>query len=389
MNKRVEKKINKWRIAINATMLDDHPTGVGVYSFQLINHMAALCKKEKKFHLTVFTASRYMLDKDINVKKLPTLLLSSKYGKLAALTRFLWNSFYYPFVSKKFDLLLSPTTHGSFTSNKQIITIHDLLSLRYNNIIPHQRFYFKRLLPFLLKKSKLVITVSENTKKDIMAFFNYPSENIHVVYNGYDPIIYNAAVQNKHYILNTYNVANYLLVIGATYPHKNVELLIEAYSELETHTKNIHPLVIAGGKKEYLNMLKNIVKSKGVESFVFFIGYVPIELMPSLYKEAMALVFPSKYEGFGIPLLEAMATGCPVIVSNSSSMPEVCGSAALYFDPLKKSSLKKSIQQLLNDTLLRQSLIQKGIERSKHFSWKKMAEGIYSLIDKHLQPINS
>jgi glycosyltransferase involved in cell wall biosynthesis len=389
MSKRKEKENNRLNIGINASMLDEHPTGVGVYSFQLINNLSAICQRENKYNLTVFSPTKYMLNKDICIKKLPDLFLSSKYGKLAALARFLWNSFCYPLVSTKFDLLLSPTTHGSFTSGRQVITIHDLLSLRFRSILPHQRFYFKRLLPFMLKKTKLVVTVSESTKKDIVTFLNYPPEKIHVVHNGYDPIAYHAAVQNKNHIVSTYGVSNYLLAIGATYPHKNFELLIEAYAELDLSIRNTHPLVIAGGKADYISVLKQLVKSKDLESYILFIGYVPIELMPSLYKEAVALVFPSIYEGFGIPLLEAMATGCPVIVSNSSSMPEVCGSAALYFDPLQKDSLKTSIQALLDNQLMRQNLIKKGIERSKDFSWNKMAEHIHLLFDKTLLPINN
>jgi glycosyltransferase involved in cell wall biosynthesis len=389
MVKRIEKVKTRLKIGINASMLDDHPTGVGVYSFQLINNLAAICQRENKYDLTVFSPSHYMLDKNIRIKKLPAIFLSSKYGKLAAIARFLWNCFYYPLVSTKFDLLLSPTTHGNFTSSRQIITIHDLLSLRYTNILPHQRFYFQHLLPFLLKKSKLIVTVSENTKKDIVSFFNYPAEKIHVVHNGYDPVAYHAHVQNNHQILNTYRVSDYLLAIGPTYPHKNFELLIEAYSELDISIQQRHPLVIAGGKEDYLTLLKTLVKSKGLETSIFFIGYVPIELMPSLYKEAVALVFPSIYEGFGIPLLEAMATGCPVIVSNSSSMPEVCGAAALYFDPLQKESLKSSVQALLDSQLLRRNLIKKGLERSKDFSWNKMAEHIHSIIANNLLPINN
>jgi len=119
----------------------------------------------------------------------------------------------------------------------------------------------------------------------------------------------------------------------------------------------------------------------GLQNDVYFIGYVPLELMPSLYREAFALVFPSLYEGFGIPLLEAMACGCPVITSNTSSMPEVCGDAAMYFNPNDEVSIKLSLQALINDEQLRRGFIEKGIIQAESFSWKKMAQSFNDIID--------
>ena len=368
---------------MNGSMLDDKPTGVGVYAFNLINNLSNIAVKNNWKEITVFTPTSLLLNRNLTVIKLSSLLQSSKHGKLAAFSRFIWNTFYYPIQARKFNLLISPTTHGSFLLNNQIITIHDLISLHYKNISPHQRFYFKYLLPFLIRRAALIIAVSENTKRDIIHFFKCPEDKIRVIYNGYDDAIYYPADENTSVIYGEYKVKNYLLAIGPTYPHKNFEMLITAYKDLTEVTKKKYPLVIAGGKEKYLFLLKQYVKKLGLEKSIYFIDYVPIRFMPSLYREAFALVFPSLYEGFGIPLLEAMACGCPVISSNTSSMPEVCGNAALYFNPLDKFSLTSSIQEIILNNDLRNDLVTKGFERVKKFSWKKMAQAFNTEIENH------
>lgn len=369
---------------MNGSMLDEHPTGVGIYSLNVINYLTVLYKKDINRAITVFTPTRTFLNDDITTVRLSRLLKSSQYGKIAAFTRFVWNTFYYPLQARKFDVLISTTTHGSFFLKNQIITIHDLLSLRFNNISLHQRFYFKYLLPYLLSKSKIIIAVSHSTKKDITDFLKIPANKIEVVYNGYDKTIYNEqAIQQKN-IFNSYGIANYFLAIGPTYRHKNFELLIDAFDELDTDAKRNFPLLIAGGKKDYLNTLKQYVAKKGCENHVHFIGYVPAPLMPSLYKEAYALVFPSLYEGFGFPLLEAMACGCPVISSNISSMPEVCENAALYFDPYNKDSLVLQLQSIIKNKELYAMLKQQGIQQAKKFSWDKTVLQLKRIIETNL-----
>ncbi|MEO6230482.1 MAG: glycosyltransferase family 1 protein [Ferruginibacter sp.] len=366
-------------IGINGSMLDDKPTGVGVYSFNLINNLSPIYF-ENNNRITVFTPTANSLNNKVKIVKLSRYLQSSTYGKLAAFYRFCWNTFYYPLVARKFDLLISPTTHGSFFLDNQIITIHDLLSLKFNNISIHQRFYFKYFLPALINKARYIIAVSENTKKDIIHFFDCPVDKIKVIHNGYDLDMYFPAQENKFEIEKAYGLQNYLLAVGPTYPHKNFEMLIDAYASMDESFKRVHPLLIAGGKASYLNLLKRYVTAQHLDDFIFFAGYVPLNLMPSLYREAFALVFPSLYEGFGIPLLEAMASGCPVIVSDSSSMPEVCGDAALYFNPKDKIELCNAIKYLNENADERSLLIEKGLIQVKKFSWKKMAESFNSLI---------
>ena len=368
---------------MNGSMLDEQPTGVGIYSFHLINNLFRLYGNDKGKTLTVFTPTQKLLNKDVKVVKLPGILQSSKYGKTAALCRWIWNTFSYPFQTRGYDLLISPTTHGSFLKKNQVITIHDLLSLRYKNISAHQRFYFKYLLPFIISRSELVLTVSETTRQDIIRLLHCPEDKVKVVYNGYDHTSYFFKEEKEDLIYREYGVRNYLLAVGPTYPHKNMEMLLLSYHEMDVSLRSRYPLVIAGGKKEYTSYLKGRVKDLGLEKEVCFTGYVPMPLMPSLYREAYALVFPSLYEGFGIPLLEAMACGCPVAVSGVSSMPEVCGDAALYFDPMDRVSIRTAIERLIFDKAMYEHLREKGLERSGKFSWEKTALEVKTLLDNY------
>lgn len=371
-------------IGMNGSMLDEHPTGVGVYTLNVINHLSALYQHDRNRKITVFTPTSSFLHTDVNTIRLPRFLKSSQYGKIAAFTRFAWNTLYYPVQARKFDLLISTTTHGSFLLKNQIITIHDLLSLRFSNISPHQRFYFRYLLPYLVSKAKLIIAISETTKKDIVHFLKCPEDKIKVIYNGYDEQVYNNEAIGQNKIEEKYNVRNYFLAIGPTYPHKNFELLINAYSELPPAIKELYPLVIAGGKEKYLSVLRKLVNDKKETQHIHFAGYVPAALMPWLYKEAFALVFPSLYEGFGFPLLEAMASGCPVIASDISSIPEVCEQAALYFDPYNQQSLKYQMEKIITDSTLKTALVEKGLRQAKKFSWSKTVEQFKKVIEENI-----
>lgn len=371
------------KIAINASMLDERPTGVGVYTYNIANALFELLNAEGGRQLTVFTPADGCLNKNMKLVRIPGIVQSSRYGKLAAIARFFWNSFVYPFKGKHYDLLINTTSHGSFTLKNQVITIHDLLSLQYNNISWHQRIYFRYLLPLLVSKSRLVITVSNATKQEVMRHLNCPAEKIQVVYNGYNRNVYTPEPEPARRILQTYQVNNYILAVGPTYPHKNFELLVRAYAGLDEQTRNNYPLVIAGGMKPYVNKIKLLVDELSLQQQVHFLGYVPVDLMPALYKEARLLVFPSLYEGFGFPLLEAMACGCPVLSSNTSSMPEVCGDAALYFNPMDEQALCANLDLLCKNEELRLKLRVKGLERARLFSWEQAAQQLKEITAKY------
>ncbi|KIC92309.1 glycosyltransferase family 1 protein [Flavihumibacter sp. ZG627] len=373
---------NLYQVGMNASMLDDKPTGTGIFTINLINQLSGLYLAEGKKTFTVFTPTTKELTGEMNIIRLPKYLQSSRFGKTAAVSRFIWNSFIYPFQARKCNILFSPTTHGSFISPNQLITIHDLISLRYNNISNHQRFYFRWLLPMLLRKARLVITVSETSRKDIVELLGCPQKKIHIIHNGYDSSKYFPVTEKSHVIEQQYDVANYLLAVGPTYPHKNFETILYAYKKMGPGDRKAHPLLIAGGKEPYLSSIKKLSHDLQLDNDIKFAGYIPLELMPALYREAKMLLFPSLYEGFGIPLLEAMACGCPVVSSNTTSMPEVCGDAALYFEPTQVELLNQHIYTLLNNEARRNELIVRGLIQAKKFSWEKSALLLKNLLDQ-------
>jgi len=371
------------KVAINGSMLDDKPTGVGVYTYNIINTLNRLSLKPSLVdkQITVYAPTQTNIERGVNVVKISRFVQASRYGKFAALGRFVWNVLPFSFIGGGYDILVNPTTHGSLFRRNQVITIHDLLSLRFSNISGHQRWYFRTILPHMIKRCKLVVAVSEATKRDIVDYLGCDPEKIKVIYNGYDSSVFNLANADGGEIARHYRVTNYILAVGPTYPHKNFEVLLRAYSSLSDSVKENFPLVIAGGMRKYVDRLKEVISEYNLGRHVKFLGYVPSILMPQLYGSARVLVFPSLYEGFGFPILEAMACGCPVIASNVSSIPEVCGDSALLFDPTNETELVGLILKLIGSEELREELVSKGLQQATRFSWDEAGKKWIELLE--------
>ncbi|MFX1237855.1 MAG: glycosyltransferase family 4 protein, partial [Promethearchaeota archaeon] len=225
-----------------------------------------------------------------------------------------------------------------------------------------------------IKESAIIITLSEHSKKDLLEIFDIMPDKIVVTY---PPLMLKplASKETMHLFLKKYSLRprQYMLFVGAIEPRKNVGRLIDAYSSLNTSM----PLVIAGNKawlyeKELARNLKNVL----------LLGHVPADDLRYLYGGAFCFVFPSLYEGFGLPPLEAMAFGCPVITSNVASLPEVCGDAALYVDPYNTKDITEAIETLLTDKKMRTELAEAGKERAKIFSMQNYIKKLYKAYKK-------
>jgi glycosyltransferase involved in cell wall biosynthesis len=179
---------------------------------------------------------------------------------------------------------------------------------------------------------------------------------------------------NPQMILDRYRIKSpYLLYVGSLYPHKNIDRLIEAVKISRQEGENVN-LVIASARNAFWERIKNKLTQEGATDFVNLVGFVPDNDLASLYRQAHAFVFPSLMEGFGLPGLEAMSLNCPIIASQSSCLPEIYGSAALFFDPQDPRSIARQIIKLTVDKKLRQNLVKKGQERVKKYSWQKCAQ---------------
>ncbi len=255
------------------------------------------------------------------------------------------------------------------------VTIHDLAFKHYPHFLKKK---FGQSLSFWKTKRDVhradrVIAVSQHTAKDVTMFFEFDKERVRVVYHGVDdhfrPDIPMGSILEikKNYRILT---PQYILWVGTLEPRKNLLTLIEAYSKLESlHSE--YTLVLGGGPGwEYQNIL-TLARSLG--NRIQITGYLPQEDLIPLYAGASLFVYPSFYEGFGLPLLEAMASGVPIVASKTSSLPEVVGDAGILVDPLSISDVSEGIRKLLKDSSLRSSFREKGIQRAKQFTWERAA----------------
>ncbi len=256
---------------------------------------------------------------------------------------------------------------------KTVVTVHDLGSeyLPFMHQLK-QRLYLGLMQKYQLKTATRLIAVSKATKDDLIKKVGIDSKKVEVVYEGYNedifkPISTDILVDSLRY----YNLQpkTYYLFVGTVQPRKNLERLILAFSQLKTDDLK---LVIAGTKGWLSDGIYALPKELGIEDRVKFLGYVPDQDMAALYSGAIALTFPSLFEGFGLPILEAQACGCPVITSNISSMPEIAGKGAVYVNPNSVDDIVEGMERVRRE-VLRVKLIKAGFENIKIFSWEKCA----------------
>src|ERR1022692_3806729 len=270
-----------------------------------------------------------------------------------------------------------------------VLTVHDLLEHMYGsrNLSGIRRSLHHYLTRRVLRGAARVMAVSQFTKGEIQKLLSLPDGRIEVVYNAIDERFLHghASDADRELIAQRYQV-NYpfLLYAGAIRPHKNVVRIIEAFSALKSELakENRFPdlkLIIIGDDLSSHPRLRRTVVSGGVQNDVRFLGFVPIEVLRIFYDVAKIFVFPSLYEGFGLPPLEAMAHGTPVVTSNTSSLPEVVGNAALLVNPENVFEIRRALQRALLDTEVRERMKQRGYEQAQRFSWTSSVSRILEI----------
>lgn len=294
--------------------------------------------------------------------------------------KFLWSQIFLPlrlFSKKDVDVFFSPAHYTPrFCPVPQVVTIHDLAYLFYpNDFLKRDLFQLREWTKHSINNASKIIAVSKTTKKDIVKSYDIPEEKITVVYNGYEKK--HGAFESK--LKASLSKDPYILYVGTLQPRKNIQTLVKAFSKF----KHLYPnfkLIIAGKKGWLYDKIYEEVTDLGLEDDVYFTDFISDNQLVFLYKNAFCLVMPSFYEGFGIPPLEAMSFGCPVISSFTSSLPEISGDAALYFDPENPYDLIEKLKSLKEDPKLRRQLIKNGESKVKQFSWKKCAAETLSVI---------
>ncbi len=255
-----------------------------------------------------------------------------------------------------------------------VLTVHDLIGMLFPQNLPLvSRFYWSRWLPWSVRWADRVIADSEHTRGDLIRLLRIPGERIEVVHLGvgqaFRPQEGRAVLQAVH---DRYGLPKaFILYVGTLEPRKGLDTLVAAYGSLAADTP--HHLVIAGKRGWYTDALFRQVQALGLGQRVHFAGYVADEDLPALYNLADLFVFPSQYEGFGLPVLEAMACGTPVVCSNAASLPEVAGDAALLVPPGDAPALAAAIRRMLADPALQAAMRARGLERARRFTWEETA----------------
>ena len=277
------------------------------------------------------------------------------------------------------DFVLPPTLPAVPT----VLTVHDLSFVRVSDSAsPALKQYLDVVVPRSVSRATHILADSQATADDLISFYGVSSKKISVLLSGvnskFSQDISSKVLMTtrKKYILDDFP---YIFTVGTVQPRKNYIRLIQSLAQLHSKGIDIH-LVIAGGKGWLDNPIYKAIDDNHMRDFVHFIGFADDEDLPALYKNATCLAFPSLYEGFGLPVLEAMAAGIPVLTSNVSSLPEVAGDAAITVDPYDLEAITDGLQRLILDTELRNTLIQKGLARAQQFTWEKSARqllGIY------------
>lgn len=264
-------------------------------------------------------------------------------------------------------------------NGKLLVTVHDVFHLAMRHYVGglHKRLYAKTMFKLLRYKADAILCVSKFTEDELTRYTGKGKQQIFITYNGVDDSWF--MIKRKFKL----NSNPYLLYVGNIKPHKNLANLIDAFEIIKN--KIPHDLVIVGKKEGFITEDKKIaIKATSLGERVRFTGYVEEELLRQYLIYADALVFPSLYEGFGLPPLEAMASGCPTIVSDVASLPEICGDAALYCNPYSPKDIAEKILLLINNKELKESLREKGLARAKNFTWDKCAKETITVIKKVL-----
>ncbi|MDC0832274.1 glycosyltransferase family 1 protein [Geitlerinema sp. CS-897] len=336
----------------------EKPTGISTYALNVVPHLRNLDPTlliARPFNKSHFPKFKYH---PISAGQTP------EQGIRGHLKRLLWTQFDLPRIDRKLksNFLFSPITEAPLGwKGRYAVTLYDAIPLRFPKRFSPMTLYHRYYVPQVLKQAETVICISESTANDAMTFYDVPASKLVSIPLGFDRTLY------RFLDLPT---QNYFLYVGRHDPYKNLHRAIAAFSQLP---KSIDcEFWIAGSfDRRYTPQLQTQAIELGVGDRVKFLDYVKREDLPILTNQAIALVFPSLWEGFGLPVLEAMACGCPVIASNLASIPEVAGNAAILIDPYNSETIATAMRQVVIDNTMRSHLRQAGLERSHQFSWDK------------------
>ena len=363
------------KIAIDVRKWRDY--GIGTYVRNVVRHLARL-DRETTYLLFCNPADESTL-RDLAENFVPVVDAASGYGLREHVS--------IPLKLRRLgaDLLHSPHyVRPLLCTVPSVVTIHECIHLLFPQYLPNRMAfrYARFVMGNAIRKSALVFTVSEASRADILRF--YPATDphkVHVVPNAIDAeLLEDPGPEETERVRERYQIrGRFVLFAGNVKPHKNLERLIRAFARVRGQEGNEDlRLVLLGDDVGRYASLRRTADEAGVRQDVRFFGFVPHQTLAALYRMATVFAFPSLYEGFGLPPLEAMACGTPVVTSRISSLPEVVGDGALLVDPYSEEEIAVGITRVLDDEDLRRRLIERGLERAASFSWKRSVRQIHT-----------
>ena len=358
------------KLVANLSVLFSQPTGISNYATNLIKYL-------KTLNPTLLTPHKYP---GFDCYQIPGNL-SPEQGTKGHIRRLLWTQFQLATIFQKCqgNLLFSPLPEAPLYNQgcPYVVMVHDFIPLRFPQDSLPQTLYYRYYVPQVLQQSQQVICNSIATARDVVKFTKISAHKVTPIHLGYD--------EDNFRPLNslTNNSDPYFLYIGRHNPHKNVSRLIAAFAKINNYSD--YALWLVGSPdKRYTPQLKLQVKELNLQGKVKFLDYISYQQLPIIINNAIALVFPSLWEGFGLPVLEAMACGTPVITSNIASLPEVAGDAAVLIDPYNTVEITAAMETIIQDENRRSQLSTLGLERAKQFSWAKTGRDTVEVLQKYI-----
>ena len=362
--------------------------GSSEFCFQLLTALSIIDKKNEYF---IYLPTNPASDMPKEERNWHYVVFSSiKLWTLLGLSKKLFSD------RNKIDVFFSPTHYlPLYVPCPSVISILDVSYLHFPKLFKKKDLYQLKLWGrYSIGKAKKIITISKASKNDIIKEYGVAGEKVIVVYPGIKSEIENSKseinsklkMQNSKILKEKFDIkGEYILFVGTLQPRKNIGKLIEAFSRLKTQglrLKTDLELIIVGKKGWMYEDILNAPAKYEVSDRVKFLDNVNDEDLPGFYKNAVCFVLPSLYEGFGLPILEAMQYGCPVLASNVSSLPEAGAEAAIYFDPQNSEDIAEKIDKVTSDEKLRTEMVQKGYEQVKKFSWEKTARETLKVLEE-------
>lgn len=370
------------RIAIDGIPLAEPKTGIGHYTFELARGLAALAP-EHDFELVAHVPIEAAVESTFDSVPLPANL-RAVHAPTNALSKRWWTIGLPLYVQRRGVALFHGTNYKVPLWNRcrTIVTIHDLSLLLHSHTHEEELVRRARLrLPATARMASKIITDSESVKREICEHLRIRPEKIAVVplapRRAFRPV---ATADSASARLRLGVADEFILFVGTVEPRKNLVTLVRAFEELTRRTELRPQLVIAGQKGWLTDELFALIEQSGLGPRILFTGYIPDEDLAALYSSCRVCVYPSLYEGFGLPVIEAFACGTPVLTSLTTSLPEVAGDAALLVDPESVDAIAAALARLVGDEALRLSLRERGLQRAAHFAWPQVAQRVQQVL---------